>query len=101
MVRGETHKRLDIARIEEIRQRTGVFLTLHGGSGTADQDFVAGIKAGITIVHINTELRLAWRGGQEQGLKAHPDEIAPYKILPAAVDAIERVVLARLKLFNS
>lgn len=101
MVRGETHKRLDIARIEEIRQRTGVFLTLHGGSGTADQDFVAGIKAGITIVHINTELRLAWRGGLEQGLKAHPDEIAPYKILPAAVDAIERVVLARLKLFNS
>jgi len=101
MVRGETHKRLDIARIEEIRKRTGVFLTLHGGSGTADQDFVAGIKAGITIVHINTELRLAWRGGLEQGLKAHPDEIAPYKILPAAVDAIERVVLARLKLFNS
>jgi hypothetical protein len=35
------------------------------------------------------------------GLKAHPDEIAPYRILPAAVDAVENTVLARLKLFNA
>ena len=101
MVRGETYKRLNIERIKEIKQRTGIFLTLHGGSGTADEDFVAAIKAGITIVHINTELRLAWRRGLEQGLKAHPDEIAPYKILPAAVETIERTAIARLKLFNS
>ena len=101
MVRGETHKRLDIERIRQIKQKTGLPLTLHGGSGTADQDFVAAIKAGITIIHINTELRLAWRRGLEQGLKAHPDEIAPYRILPAAVDAVENTVLARLKLFNA
>src|SRR6185437_3307789 len=47
MVRGEAHKRLDIERIRQIKQRTGLPLTPHGGSGTADQDFVAPIKAGI------------------------------------------------------
>lgn len=101
MVSGKVRKRLDIERIREIRQKAGVFLTLHGGSGTADQDFVAAIQAGITIIHVNTELRLAWRRGLEQGLSANPKEIAPYKILPAALEAVESTVLARLKLFNS
>lgn len=102
MVRGETQKRLDIERIRQIKQHTGgAFLTLHGGSGTADQDFIAAIQAGITIIHVNTELRLAWRHGVEEGLKAHPNEIAPYKILPAAVNAVEAVVARRLRLFNN
>ena len=101
MVRGETQKRLDIERIRQIEQQTHAFLTLHGGSGTADQHFVAAIHAGITIIHINTELRLAWRSVVEEGLKAHPDEIAPYKILPAAVNAVEAVVTQRLRLFNN
>jgi fructose-bisphosphate aldolase, class II len=101
MVRGQTRKHLDIERIKQIKQKTRIFLTLHGGSGTADQDFIAAIQAGITIVHINTELRLSWRRGLEEGLRAQPDEIAPYKILPVAVDAVEKTVLTRLKLFNS
>jgi fructose-bisphosphate aldolase class II len=37
----------------------------------------------------------------EEGLKAHPEEIVPYKILPVAVHAVEKTVLRRLKLFNS
>lgn len=101
MVRGETHKRLNIERIREIKQATGAFLTLHGGSGTADGDFVAAIQAGITIIHINTELRVAWRRGLESSLKAHPQEVTPYKILPGAEQAMEEVVAQRLALFNS
>jgi fructose-bisphosphate aldolase class II len=101
MVRGETHKRLDIERIRQIKQATGAFLTLHGGSGTADGDFVAAIQAGLTIVHINTELRVAWRRGLESSLTAHAREVTPYKILPGAEQAIEDVVAQRLALFNS
>ena len=101
MVHGDVRKRLDIERIEAIRDATGVFMTLHGGSGTNDEDFSRAIKAGMTIVHVNTELRLAWRRGVEEALRAHPDEIAPHKILPAAVEAVRRVVTARLRLFSS
>ena len=61
MVRGEARKHLDIKRIAEIKKATGVPLTLHGGSGTEDEDFRKAIAAGINIVHINTELRVAWR----------------------------------------
>jgi len=101
MVRGETHKRLDIERVRQIKQATGAFLTLHGGSGTADGDFVAAIQAGLTIVHINTELRVAWRRGLEDSLKTHAHDVTPYKILPGAENAMEDVVARRLALFNS
>ena len=52
-------------------------MTLHGGSGSKSEDLRQAVKAGITIVHINTELRLAWRRGVEAGLAAHPEEVAP------------------------
>ena len=100
MVQGETKKRLDIERIIDIKRATGVFLTLHGGSGTDDEDLRKAIGAGIDIVHINTELRVAWRRGLEQGLAKQPDEVVPYKILPTAVDLVEQVVSSRLRLFN-
>jgi fructose-bisphosphate aldolase class II len=99
MVHGDTRKCLDIERIGRIKAAARVLLTLHGGSGT-DDDLRNAIGAGINIVHINTELRVAWRRGLEAGLAAGPDEIVPYKILPAAVDAVKKVVSQRLKLFS-
>lgn len=101
MVAGDEKKHLDIELIREIKDATGIPLTLHGGSGTADEDLRLAIQAGINIVHINTELRLAWRRGLEQGLALRASEIVPYKILPAAVASVQSVVRSRLSLFNS
>jgi fructose-bisphosphate aldolase class II len=100
MVRGEEKKHLDIPRIAAIKSATQAMLTLHGGSGTNDDDFRKAIAAGINIIHINTELRVAWRRGLENGLVKQPDEVVPYKILPYAVEAVKQVVLSRLRLFN-
>jgi fructose-bisphosphate aldolase class II len=97
------HKHLDIARIAEIKAAiagtNAKFMTLHGGSGTGDADFTAAAKAGMTIIHVSSELRLAWRRGVEEGLK-DPNEIAPYKIAAPAVVNIQKIVIDRLKLFN-
>ncbi len=101
MVHGDVRKRLNIERIAEIKAAVRIFMTLHGGSGTNDDDFKRATKAGMTIVHVNTELRLAWRRGVEAGLAAEPNEVAPYKILGAAVEAVKKVVGSRLALFNS
>lgn len=87
-------------RVGEIKKATGVPLVLHGGSGLRDVDFTNAIKAGISIVHINTEIRLAYDEALKRSLAEHPDELAPYKILQPAVEAIEKVVEGRLKLFN-
>jgi fructose-bisphosphate aldolase class II len=100
MVQGEMKKHLDIKRIAAIKGAAQVFLTLHGGSGTEDEDFRKAIAAGINIVHINTELRVAWRHGLEHALSQQPDEVVPYKILPFAVDSVRQLVGSRLRLFN-
>jgi fructose-bisphosphate aldolase class II len=100
MVRGETKKRLDIERIAGIKRAAQTFLTLHGGSGTDDGDLRNAIAAGINIIHINTELRVAWRLGLEQGLAKQRDEVVPNTILPFAVNAVQQVVAFRLRLFN-
>jgi ketose-bisphosphate aldolase len=100
MVQGKTKKRLDLTRITQIKGATGVLITLHGGSGTDDEDFRKAIAAGINIVHINTELRVAWRRGLEDGLAKQPQEVVPYKILPAPFEAVKQVATSRLKLFN-
>lgn len=101
MVHGDAQKRLNLARIAEIKSSASIFMTLHGGSGTNDEDFKRAIKAGMTVVHVNTELRIAWRRGIEAGLAAKLNEIAPYKILTPAVEAVKKVVRSRMELFNS
>lgn len=100
MVSGGVQKRLDIERIAALRDATGVFMTLHGGSGTNDDDFRGAIRAGMTIVHVNTEIRLAWRRAMEASL-ATDQSVVPYKLLVPVVAAIQKVVEARLRLFNS
>ena len=100
MVQGETKKRLDIERIAEIKKATEVFLTLHGGSGTNDDDFRKAIAAGINIIHVSTELRVAWRRCLEASLAARANEVVPYTILRPVVDSVAEVVGSRLRLFN-
>ena len=100
MIRGEAQKHLDIDRIAEIRKATGLFMMLHGASGTNDDDLRRAIQAGITEIHINTEVRLAWRRGLETAFAKERDQVVPYRLLPAAVDAMKQVVSARLLLFN-
>jgi|SRR5215469_248385 len=101
MVEGKTQKRLDIERIAQIKKAAGIFLTLHGGSGTKDEDLRKAIAAGINIIHINTELRVAWRKSLEGSLAKKPNEVVPYKILRPVVDSVEDVVRPRLRLFDA
>lgn len=100
MVQGKAKKHLDIERIAEIKQAAGVFLTLHGGSGTEDEGFRKAIAAGINIIHINTELRVAWRKSLAESLARDPNEVVPYRILRPVVDSVKQVVSLRLRLFQ-
>jgi fructose-bisphosphate aldolase class II len=101
MVTGETRKHLDIERIAQIKSAARVPLTLHGGSGTDDEDLRRAIAAGINLVHINTELRVAWRCGLEEALAGQPNQVVPYKVLPSAIESVRQVALSRLTLFNN
>lgn len=100
MLKGGKNPKLNIERISEIRKACGVPLVLHGGSGISDKDFQEAIKAGISTIHINTEIRIAFKEALKKALKEQKKEIAPYKYLKPTVDAIKESVKDRLELFN-
>jgi ketose-bisphosphate aldolase len=103
MLKGRSNPSLNIELIAEIREALGsdISLVLHGGSGLTDDDFKKAIEAGMNLVHINTEIRVAYRMGIEAKLAENPDEVAPYRYLDGGRDALMEVVTKKLKLFNN
>jgi len=100
MFKDAPNPHLNIERIKQIKEASGVPLVLHGGSGITDEDFLLAINAGISIIHINTEIRLAWRKGLDKAISENKDEIVPYKLLESVVEEVKKVVEYKLKLFN-
>lgn len=89
-------------RVQAIYDATDIPLVLHGASGNTDSDVRACIESGVAIVHINTEIRVAYKDALVKSLTdTNKDEVAPYKYLPEARDAIKNVVLQKLKVFNN
>ena len=76
----------------------GIPLVLHGASGNSADEIREAVDASISIIHINTELRIAYKEGIEEGLRS--GEIAPYKFLALGVEEMKKVVIEKLKLFN-
>lgn len=89
---------LNPERVSAVLESAGVPLVLHGGSGSADEDFVKVIKAGISLIHISTELRVAYRRGLEEMLSEN-QEVAPYKYNIKAKAAVQAKAAERIRLF--
>ncbi len=100
MLKHAPNPRLDLEKIKELKSVVGVPIILHGGSGTSDEDLLGAVQAGVSVIHINTELRLAYRQALVEFLQENPDEIAPYKILKNSIKVMRDVVEKRLKLFS-
>jgi fructose-bisphosphate aldolase class II len=94
-------KKIDPERVSNIFKETGLPLVLHGGSGQGDELVRAAIKAGVAILHVNTELRTAYRSGLVKSLSDNHDEVAPYKFLRPAKLAMQKVVEEKLQIINN
>jgi fructose/tagatose bisphosphate aldolase len=91
--------KLHIDRLKEISGTVDVPLVLHGASGNTDEDLVASIKNGISIIHINTEIRKAFRDGEKEYMDEHPNEVAPYKFGHEGQEEMKKVVRAKMELY--
>lgn len=91
---------IDFNRLKEIKKVTkNVPLVLHGGSGVPDEHIKKAIKLGINLIRINTELRLAFTNALKEVIEGN--EIVPYKYMPAVIEAVQKVVEEKIKLFGS
>lgn len=90
---------LHIDRLNEIARAVDVPLVLHGASGNTDEDLIKAIDAGIAIVHINTEIRKAFRDGEKEYMDENPLEVAPYKFGKMGQEEMKKVVRAKMELY--
>lgn len=96
----DQEEQLDIEHFKKIISVVpDVFYVLHGASGLKDEDIKAAIRAGITNVHFNTELRVAYTRGLHKALHDKPGETTPYKYLKTGVKEVKEVIAAKLRLF--
>jgi len=97
MLKSAAEPRLHPDRVKAIADAAGVPLVLHGASGNTEEDIRACIKAGIAVVHINTELRVLYRNSLRASLMS--DETTPYKFLNPSVEEMKNYVAGKLRLF--
>lgn len=91
---------LNTKLVKQLAEAVDVPMVLHGASGNTADDIEKCIANGIAIVHVNTELRLAYRSGLVKSLSENPDEVAPYKFLKPAKLAMQKVIEEKLRIFN-
>ena len=98
----EQEERLDIEHLKKIVFAIPeTYLVLHGASGLKDDDIKSAIANGITNVHINTELRLAYHDALERELSKPDESTTPHKFIAPAFEAMKALVKKKMELFGS
>jgi fructose-bisphosphate aldolase, class II len=93
---------LDFKRLDEIHKRLPRLpLVLHGASGLPAQVIQEGIKHGIRIINIDTDLRLAFTDTLRQTLNGDRSLFDPREVFKPSIAAIQRVVQEKLTTFGS
>lgn len=91
---------LDFERLEQINTRVTVPLVLHGASGLDDYWIRGAIERGVRKFNVNTEVRRAGLGALRGALTKNP-EIDLVPLMRSAVDAMQAVAQAKMRLFGS
>lgn len=94
-------KQLDLELLAELRAALPGYLSLHGGSGTPEDDFKGAVERGISKININSEMRRAYRTTLEEQLKANPDQFAVIKLMKPVIEAVQAVVEHKMDVFGA
>ena len=94
-------KQLDLELLQKIRDTIECNISLHGGSDTPLHFFEDAVKIGVSKININSDMRFAYRTTLEKELKDHPDEYAVIKLMPAVIDAVQKIVEEKIHAFGS
>ena len=92
--------KLDWQRLEEIRGRIQVPLSLHGASGLPEGDLRRAVSLGVAKFNVNTELRAAYFGFLEDELGHEAAALNLKSLGDGVVGAVQEVVEAKLSAFG-
>ncbi len=92
--------KLDWQRLEEIRDRIPVPLSLHGASGLPEGDLRRAVSLGVAKFNVNTELRAAYFGFLEGELGHEAATLNLKSLGDGVVGAVQEMVEAKLSAFG-
>ncbi len=93
--------RISISQLGKISKKVKTPFVLHGASGIPEPQIKKAIDLGVSIINIDTELRMAFSGSLRDTLKKDADEVDVRKIISPAMNAVQEVVEKKIKMFGS
>ena len=94
--------KLDIARIEAIREATNkAALVLHGGSGVPDEEIKKAVKAGIRKMNFSTDLCYSFLDSCQAVANAPDRPIAIDTFMKKPIEAVKSFCISRIKLVGA
>lgn len=100
-IRGGATPVVDIPRIRSIHEKVKIPLVLHGASGVDENIVHEAISAGIAIINIDTELRIAFTEALRKSLSDQPEEVDPRHIFKPVIEAVKQTAMRKLKQFGT
>jgi fructose/tagatose bisphosphate aldolase len=98
MLKDVPEPNLDEKLCGEIYKTVNIPLVLHGASGNTKEDIQACIKNGVTIVHVSTEIRVAYKHALQKAVAG--EDLAAYKYLKPVREDVQKLIEEKLKIFN-
>lgn len=92
---------VDMELLYEIKKATKKTFVLHGGSGIEDKKIKKAIKEGVNIINIGTDIKVAFSECLINTCLHNKKETDPRLLLGPSIDAVEAVVIDKMKLFGS
>jgi len=87
--------------LKKIRENTTKPFVLHGGSGVANAKIKKAIKAGVDIINVGSDIKLAFCQTLIKNCAKNKKETDPRNLLRPTIGAVEKVVFNKMKLFGS
>ena len=92
--------RLRIDLLDELVDRAGVPLVLHGGSGNTDAEIARAVAHGVSKINISSDIKAAYHQRMREVL-ADPSLREPGEIQSRALPAMKRTALHKIRLFGA
>ena len=92
--------RLRIDLLDELVDRAGVPLVLHGGSGNTDAEIARAVAHGMSKINISSDIKAAYYRRMREVL-ADQSLREPGEIQSLALPAMKRTALHKIRLFGA
>lgn len=89
--------KLDFERLKAIHRLVRVPLVLHGASGVPIKELKRAARLGVTVVNIDTELRLAYLAALRRSFQQWKGEYDPRVVFAPAVELLTELATKKLK----